>query len=96
MNFPDGLRCDRVPEVGRPWPEGRAVVPAHVAPWLVLRHGGRCTDSWKQVGCADDEQEACDRFKAVEAAMRRGGVVLVDPDGVVRGRAWAPRLRTRW
>ena len=74
----------------------RALVPADIAPWLVLRHGGRSTDSWKRYSCADDEQEAVDRFKAVEAAMRQGGVVLVDPDGVVRARAWAPRLRTRW
>lgn len=85
-----------VPAVGQPWPEGRALAPASIAPWIVLRHGGRITDSWKRFNCADDEQEACDRFKAVEAAMRQGGVVLVDPDGIVRARAWAPRLRTRW
>jgi hypothetical protein len=94
MKFQANLHA--VPAIGQLWPEGRAVTPSGIAPWLVLRHGGRQTDSWKAVGCGDDEQEARDRFKAVEAAMRQGGVVLVDPAGVVRARAWAPRLRTRW
>ncbi len=85
-----------VPAVGQPWPEGRAVTPWGIAPWLVLRHGGRRTDSWKAVNFGDDEQEGRRRFAAVSGAMRQGGVVLVDPDGVVRARAWAPRLRTRW
>ncbi len=86
-----------VPAIGLPWPEGRSVAPRRWWwRWILFRHGGRRTDSWKPIRWSFDDQDGRRLFATAEASMRQGGVVLVDPDGVVRARAWAPRLRTRW
>jgi hypothetical protein len=36
------------------------------------------------------------KYAKLHADMRQGTVELIDGDGEIIDRAWAPRLRTRW
>jgi hypothetical protein len=70
------------------------------AHWRVLRHSGRGSGSeevagWKEK-FAGPEDEARERYRKLQDAMRQGGVRLVKPDGTTDSERWAPRLRMRW
>lgn len=63
--------------------------------YVVVRHGGRISDSWRQLYVGDDEQRATAIFERAQARLRHGTVELVRA-GITLKRASAPTLRTRW
>jgi len=63
--------------------------------FLVDRHGGRATDSWRVLLDTDDEAKARARYVRVSGVLRQGTVRL-RIDGKVEASTSSPRLRSRW
>lgn len=62
--------------------------------WLVLRHGGRSTDTWRIV-FRGAESKARARYERLYISFRQGVIELVSPTAI-EAKSSAPRLRTRW
>lgn len=63
--------------------------------WTVKRHGGRRSDSWRDLYYGDDAKKAEAVYRKAEISLRQGEVRL-EADGLLDKRAWAPRLRSNW
>ena len=72
--------------------------------WLVLRHGGRSNNSWRNAaereaagwGNPYTEGNARTLFGRISTRLRQGAVALINPTGEVVEFDSAPLLRTRW
>jgi Domain of unknown function (DUF5348) len=63
--------------------------------WTVMRWSGRDCDA-PRVRFVGTPDKARAKYTKLHEVMRQGGVELIDADGKIVERAWAPRLRTRW
>ena len=75
---------------------GDVTLRAADGPFRILRHGGRSTDSWREIWSGPSVQSARTQFVNSSGVMRQGGVQLLAADGRTLAEQWAPRLRTRW
>ncbi|WPA89754.1 hypothetical protein MCACPph1_CDS0014 [Moorella phage MCACPph1] len=64
--------------------------------FIVIRHGGRSCDRWREVFKGESEEKALAIYEREYEKMRQGGVILLGPQGEIKRRNWAPRIRTRW
>lgn len=64
--------------------------------WILERHGGRDYQAWHVVWKGPDEAKARAQYEKRYLKLRQGGLQLRDPEGIIRQRTTAPRLRTRW
>jgi hypothetical protein len=63
--------------------------------WKVESWGGQ--DRYpRRLRFIGSEDLAREKFAEIREWMRQGYVELVDEDGKIVERVWAPRLRTRW
>lgn len=75
---------------------GDVTLRAEDGPFKLRRHGGRRTDTWREVWSGPSVQTARTQFVNTRGCLRQGGVELLAADGRRLAHAWGPRLRTRW
>jgi hypothetical protein len=62
-------------------------------PWIVDRHGGRYSDTYKVRAVGPDEASVRPVFDKIKRDLRQGEVRLLDPTGKIVDRCWAPCAR---
>lgn len=63
--------------------------------YMVQRHGGNTSHSWRLVKATDDGDTARQVYEDIALTLRQGAVRLLI-DGTVANQTAAPRVRTRW